>query len=246
MRERTEQCVCSDGKTNMAWCYDDGGRMEAGYVGTAGDCVTRSIAIATGRPYQEVYDALNELAQRERPRGKRKRSSARTGVHKPTVRRYLESIGWVWHPTMQIGSGCQVHLCEEELPPGRLILSVSRHLTAVIDKVIHDTHDPQRIDQTSFSRRCVYGYWAPTEVKAPVPRSVADDFPNLPKPVHSSSRICFSIYYFAAEADADYYGHYIKACGYTYNGGYYHGRPCGRDPGHDYTKDGVKLYAVTH
>lgn len=57
----------------------------AGYKGNTGDCVTRAIAIATGRPYQEVYDALG---QRERT-GKRKRgrSNARTGVYKQTIRR---------------------------------------------------------------------------------------------------------------------------------------------------------------
>ncbi len=37
---------------------------------------------------------------------------------------------------------------------GRLIVSVSKHMTAVIDGVIHDTHNPSR-DGT----RCVYGYW---------------------------------------------------------------------------------------
>jgi hypothetical protein len=40
------------------------------------------------------------------------------------------------------------------LPNGRLIARCSRHLVAVIDGVIHDTHDSSR-DGT----RCVYGYW---------------------------------------------------------------------------------------
>jgi hypothetical protein len=43
---------------------------------------------------------------------------------------------------MQIGSGCTVHLRADELPSGRLVVSVSKHLTAVIDGVIHDAHDP--------------------------------------------------------------------------------------------------------
>jgi hypothetical protein len=57
-------------------------------------------------------------------------------------------------PTMQIGSGCRVHLRADELPAGRIICQVSRHLCAVIDGVVYDTHDPTR-DGT----RCVYGYW---------------------------------------------------------------------------------------
>ena len=139
----------------MKYTYNDGGRAETGYKGDAGDCVCRSIAIATGKPYQEVYDELNELAKSERV-GKRKRgkSSARNGVYKQTIRRYMKSIGWEWIPTMKIGQGCKVHLREDELPSGRLVVSVSRHVTAVINGVIHDTHDPSR-----GGTRCVYGYY---------------------------------------------------------------------------------------
>jgi len=141
--------------TDMRVVISDGGRADAGFRGKTGDCVCRAIAIATRRDYQDVYAALNELALSERPsRRKRGKSSARTGVHRGTIHRYMTSIGWEWVPTMQIGSGCRVHLRKNELPGGRLIVSLSRHLTAVIDGVIHDNHDPQR-DGT----RCVYGYW---------------------------------------------------------------------------------------
>lgn len=145
------------------WVRDDGGRAAAGYTGDTGDCVTRAIAIATGRPYPEVYDAINELAKAERPgaRGAKyrgKRSSARTGVFKGTQRKYLDSIGWEWVPTMQVGSGCKVHLRADELPMGRLIVAVSRHLVAVLDGVIHDNHDCSR-----GGTRCVYGYWREPE-----------------------------------------------------------------------------------
>jgi len=164
----------------MNFIYNDGGRKDAGYTNITGDCVVRAIAIATEQPYQIVYDAINEAAKGER-RGKRKRgiSSARDGVYKRTIHRYLKTLGWAWVPTMHIGSGCKVHLTDGELPMGRLIVSVSKHLTAVIDGVIHDTHDPQRepkaiigpriiVDGRGQQRneilgmiggRCVYGYW---------------------------------------------------------------------------------------
>jgi hypothetical protein len=45
---------------------------------------------------------------------------------------------------MAIGSGCKVHLRDGELPRGRLIVNVSKHMVAVIEGVIHDTHDPSR------------------------------------------------------------------------------------------------------
>jgi len=139
----------------MEYCYSDGGRSDAGYRGEAGDCATRSVAIATGKPYKEVYDGINRLAKREgTAKRKRGKSSARTGVYSSTLRRYMQSIGWEWVPTMQIGSGCQVHLREEELPSGRLVVWVSKHFTAVVDGVVHDTHDPSRDGDC-----CVYGYW---------------------------------------------------------------------------------------
>ena len=139
----------------MRFVLDDGGRAAAGFKGEAGDCVCRAISIATGSPYRDVYAALNDLGKDERTsKRKRGKSSARTGVYKPAIRRYMESIGWKWTPTMAIGSGCTVHLREGELPNGRLVVSVSKHSVAVIDGVIHDTHDPSR-DGT----RCVYGYW---------------------------------------------------------------------------------------
>jgi hypothetical protein len=158
----------------LGFQFDDGGRKAAGYKGKTGDCVVRSVAIATGRPYQEVYESVNKLAGRER-KGKRKRgiSNARTGVYKGTTHKLLESLGWQWTPTMEIGSGCKVHLRADELPKGRLIVSVSGHLTAVIDGVIHDTHDPSR-----RGTRCVYGYW---EQDAKTPRMGARSQKKAPE-----------------------------------------------------------------
>lgn len=153
----------------MQYIYNDGGRKAAGYTGKTGDCVVRAIAIATGLPYQKVYDDINRLALNERT-GVRKRgvSHAARGVYKRTIRRYMESLGWVWTPTMHIGSGCTVHLTDGELPMGRLVVNISKHLTAVIDGVIFDTHDPQRWEDVKVGNleysvangtRCVYGYF---------------------------------------------------------------------------------------
>jgi hypothetical protein len=139
----------------LPYVHDDGGRAAAGFRGVTGDCTCRSIAIATQQDYRAVYDALNAVCKNKRPRKRQRRqSSARTGIPRPTIRAFLDSLGWRWVPTIQIGQGCTVHLRVGELPPGRLIVSVSRHITAVIDGVIHDNHDPSR-DGT----RCVYGYW---------------------------------------------------------------------------------------
>lgn len=127
------------------WLFSDGSRAEAGYKGATGDCVCRAIAIATGQIYEEVYSVLNEAGKEERLSKRRKAtSSARTGVHRPTILKYMESLGWQWTSTMQIGFGCTVHLRPDELPQGRLVVSLSRHVVAVIDGVAYDTHDQRR------------------------------------------------------------------------------------------------------
>src|SRR5262245_2426353 len=136
----------------MEFIPNDGGREAAGFKGQTGDCVTRAIAIATGEPYREVYDALNLATKDDRAKGKR--SGARTGVPRKVYEAYLTDRGFRWVPTMRIGSGCQVHLQADELPGGTIIARLSKHVCAVIDGVIHDTFDPSR-DGT----RCVYGYF---------------------------------------------------------------------------------------
>jgi hypothetical protein len=138
----------------MKYTYNDGGRQVSGYKGGAGDCAVRAAAIVTGLPYQVVYDAINLLAEDERPRGKKRRSNSSAGVWPKTLGKFLEQNGFTWVATMGIGTGCQVHLNSSEIPNGRIVARVSKHYTAIIDGIIHDTHDPSR-DGT----RCVYGYW---------------------------------------------------------------------------------------
>lgn len=169
----------------MKFIENDGGRAEAGFKGKAGDCVTRAVAIVSGKPYAEVYSALADGmgSQRKATKGR----SARNGVstRRKWFKDYMASIGFTWTPTMHIGSGCKVHLRADELPSGRLVVAVSRHYTAVIDGVIHDTFDPSKRGTTIYSpntprdqlpkgaywlengngwaykpERCVYGYWA--------------------------------------------------------------------------------------
>lgn len=139
----------------MKFVRNDGGRAEAGFKGSAGDCVARAVAIASGRPYAEVYAALaNGMgSQRKATKGR----SARNGVStkRKWFKDYMASLGFKWTPTMLIGQGCKVHLRADELPSGRLVVAVSRHYCAVIDGVLHDTFMDLR-----DGKRCVYGYWS--------------------------------------------------------------------------------------
>ena len=139
----------------LDWNFNDGGRASAGFKGTTGDCVCRAIAIATGKEYREVYDSLNQIAKDEKKsKRRRSKSSSRTGVYRVTYDKYLKSLGWTWVPTMQVGQGVTHHLREGELPDGRIICRLSKHLCCVIDGVIQDVFDPSR-----NGTRAVYGYW---------------------------------------------------------------------------------------
>ena len=173
------------------YVFDDGGRAEVFKGRGVGDCVARAIAIASQRPYNEVYEFLAEGhgGQRITSKQLRGRRSNAAGVRtaqqgiwtkRKWFKDYMATLGFEWTPTMQIGSGCTVHLVADELPKGRLVVAVSKHYTAMIDGVIHDTYDPRRevhctepyrepmaagywthdkVSMHHVERRCVYGYW---------------------------------------------------------------------------------------
>lgn len=145
----------------MQFVKNDGGRAEAGFKGSAGDCVCRAVAIASGRPYAEIYKRLAEGNATQRKTKHTRRSlagkkTARNGIYtqRKWFKDYMAELGFRWVATMQIGSGCTVHLKDDELPHGRLVVMLSRHAAAVIDGVLHDTYQDDR-----GGTRCVYGYW---------------------------------------------------------------------------------------
>jgi hypothetical protein len=144
----------------MEFTYNDGGRLQTtGKANVVGDCVCRAIAITSKIPYDKVWEILSNgnANQRLSSRQKTKRSkTAANGIN--TKRKWfkdlMKNLGYTWHPTMNIGSGCKVHLSKDELPDGKIIASVSKHYVAIIDGVINDIYDCSRNET-----RCVYGYW---------------------------------------------------------------------------------------
>lgn len=147
----------------LSFAYNDGGRDETGFRGNVGDCVVRAIAIATEKPYSEVYQELKQrnkdYAETRRTKKakilKKKGGSPRDGNFREVYEDYLKSLGWTFTATMGFGTGCKVRMLKNELPSGRIICRLSRHLSAVIDGEINDTHNPSR-----GGTRCVYGYYS--------------------------------------------------------------------------------------
>jgi hypothetical protein len=143
---------------------NDGGRSKYFGKKKAGDCVARSIAIVANLDYKEVHDYLSKQTglQRASSRSRKREATADKGINtkRKWFQDYMKSLGFQWHSTMQVGEGCKVHLNANELPSGRLIVCVSKHYTAMIEGVLHDTFNPQRFDPvTGDCSRCVYGYW---------------------------------------------------------------------------------------
>jgi len=143
------------------WKYNDGSRYNYFKGKQVGDCVIRAIAIATDKDYLEVYKDIKEqnklYAKNNRDyvakQIRQSSPSPRNGVYTKVYKPYLQSLGWSYYATMGIGTGCKVHVKSEELPKGRLILSLSKHLTAMVDGVINDTYDCTR-----GGTRCVYSF----------------------------------------------------------------------------------------
>jgi hypothetical protein len=123
-----------DDGSPLTWTYDDGGRAAiAPYTADdIGDCVTRATAIATRRPYAEIYDMVDKFG----------RTAGYLGIaclrvpHELTDELMSEITGWRWFPlhnaTLVTGS-----LPDEP----RLIVVMREHMCAVIDGVIHDVRD---------------------------------------------------------------------------------------------------------
>ena len=69
---------------------------------------------------------------------------------------------------------------------------------------------------------------------------------KLSGPAKIDSRICFGIIFCSSAADAEKLAKRVEARGDTYNGGWLHGTPCGRESNRDCTDEsGTHWYAVT-
>ena len=111
-----------------------------GCRGKAVDCVTRSTAIALRLPYRHVYALLNEQARCKPPT----RTPTLFGAERRVPADLSKGIGvagLALSSDHKISATCRVHLKAAELRRSPLIVRCSKHTTAVIDGIIHDTYD---------------------------------------------------------------------------------------------------------
>jgi len=153
----------SETEVEMPWVYRDGGYAGSGFRAKHGNRVVIAIAIATGQQYREVYHELygrqvkyvNGLRH-----GRIKDAGAaisEVGVWPEVSKQYLLDLGWLWTPTMAVGSGVTMHLRYDEVPDLPVFLArVSKDLVAVVNGVVQDVADPSR-----DGSRAVYGFFRP-------------------------------------------------------------------------------------
>ena len=127
----------------MTFRFNDGGRLEAGYKGTARDCVARALSIATGINYSIIYSELSEANKSFC--GKK---SARNGLNKKAYEPIFQKYGFKWNKA-PIFAGRKAR-CNDLT--GIVIAKQAHHVVAVIDGMPNDIWDS--------SEKMVYGYWA--------------------------------------------------------------------------------------
>lgn len=150
----------------MEFIWHDGGRAACGFVGSAGDCVTRAIAIATGEVYRDVYDEVGRIAER----------TARNGVADSVTFQYLSGRGWK--------PADEASLPPSDLPRGVVIVEFkptgrkrTGHLSCVIDHTLYDTWNPFEDATFEIERYWTYDQSVTGEslpIKAPGGRAVSD------------------------------------------------------------------------
>lgn len=144
----------------------DGGRALSKRPRQKNDCTVRALAIATGTPYDVVYEKLREDG---RPCG--------GGFN---LRRWIACqcdpvIGepeWVFgrrlvrcsFPAVKNRRRMNPQQFTQDFPKGRFLVQTAKHVAAVIDGVYLD-EQPERPD------RCIYGAWevlpAPNDLDLP-------------------------------------------------------------------------------
>ena len=109
----------------------DGGRAkDYGRALRQGDCVIRSIAIASGDSYRATLTGLCELAI----------ELGSTPSEQWLYSKYLERRGFVKIGTPRDGNGRKIRLRDLD-GAGSKVVNVSGHLTAVVDGSVRDSWD---------------------------------------------------------------------------------------------------------
>ncbi len=135
---------CVDGV--MTWHLvkfrkSDAGRGQSKRAKQQNDCTVRAYAVAFDIPYDQVYDSFAELG-RKCGRGFDFKAFAKTHAR----------LRWHSFPAERGKTRMNPAKFGTAYPTGRWIARTAKHVMAIIDGVVVDTHSPR-------PDRCIYGAW---------------------------------------------------------------------------------------
>lgn len=128
----------------MEFIYNDGGRSNYFKASNVSDCVCRALCNTTGVDYKVMYDLINKIAKLEKVSNP---STARNGVYKDSWKKILKALQAEEIKVQEFGSSIKCHLCDEDLidyNKGKYILSLSHHMSSLINGRLVDTYDCSR------------------------------------------------------------------------------------------------------
>lgn len=164
----------------MQYQYNDGGRSAVFNTPGNNDCVTRAIAILTGRPYMEIWGGIIATGT------VKKNGSVLT--FNPKFQEYAQSLGLTWVPITN-------HLKDIRFPK-RAAAQLNGHMVAIIDGVMHDTYNP-----SPAGLKTCHGFWcfkpSPTDlydVCNPDTGAVISRAPLTWKSAETMQRLMFNNY----------------------------------------------------
>lgn len=136
--------------TGLVWVEHD---VRPDGLTRCGDCVTRSIVMATGLDYEWVWESLTELKTKKKGQTvNKKRGTASTGVPHYISRNYLKSLGWKY-----IDCKDGEKFVKDNLPDV-CIADLPGHYVFVKNGVVYDTYDSR-----GKRKRKLEGYYVPEE-----------------------------------------------------------------------------------
>jgi hypothetical protein len=126
--------------------FDDAGRTQSKRSRQKNDCTVRALAVVTAKPYDGIYDLLAEAG--------RKCSRGFNFVDWLGKTGSIFGYRYQWKAFQAVKGQRRMNPYSFLTlhPHGRFILRTAKHVFAVVNGVIRDTHKP-------LQDRCVYGCW---------------------------------------------------------------------------------------
>ena len=137
----------------IGYIYDDGGRKDAGYKGTTGDCVVRAAAIISATDYREMYgmmaDANANSAQRAKRQGVKRGYAKRTAANGVAKDAYVKVFGQIGLVKVRLPKGQRPTYTEAYERYGDCVVTTARHMCAIVGGNLRDLFDGRTYEMES-------------------------------------------------------------------------------------------------